>query len=87
MKKSDYEASGFPASFNDEDPDYDDGFYFPTDYHIPTPDEEEYWEDDNTEIDENESDDPSMYAHCGDWKDHPQNCAFCADDGCPLNRS
>lgn len=47
---------------------------------------DEYFFDEDD--DENEEfDDPSTYAHCGDWKDEPENCGFCADDECPLNRS
>ena len=105
MKKKDYEACGLPApDYFDSitDPNYDDGFYFPTDYHVPTPDDEEYWEDDEDDGDDDEDDgdddedenddgeedgdDPSTYAHYGDWKDEPENCAACADDECPLNR-
>ncbi len=47
--------------------------------------DEDYFDE---EDDENEEfDDPCTYAHCGDWKDEPENCGFCADDECPLNRS
>ena len=42
--------------------------------------------DDGYYSDENDND-PSTYAHCGDWEDEPENCSFCADDECPLNRS
>ena len=53
---------------------------------------DEYDEDDEEEDDEDDDeyeddDDPSTYAHCGDWEDEPENCSFCADDECPLNRS
>lgn len=42
---------------------------------------------DDDEYDDDEYDDPSTYAHCGDWEDEPENCASCADDECPLNKS
>ena len=101
MKKRDDDACGMPAPdyFDTKtDPNYDDGFYFPSDFHAPTPEDEEYWEDDDEydnedEYDEEEDeedevyDDPSTYAHCGDWEDAPGNCASCPDDECPLNRS
>ncbi len=96
MKKRDYEAAGLKAPDyfdNEKDSNFDDGFYFPTDYHVPTPEDEEFWEDseeDDDEFDEDdeeEYDDPSSNAHCGDWEDEPENCACCADDECPLNRS
>ena len=44
-------------------------------------------EDDDCDDEDDDWDDPSTYAHCGDWEDEPENCAFCADDDCPLNRS
>lgn len=47
-----------------------------------------YYSDVQEEENEDDDwDDPSTYAHCGDWEDEPENCAFCADDDCPLNRS
>lgn len=89
MKRRDYEARGFPVPWNNEDPNYDDGFYFPTDYHIPTPDEDGYWGDDGTEDDDGEPDDTDECygAKCHDYEDHPENCYHCADDECRMNRS
>ena len=102
MKKKDYEAAGLKAPDyfeNEKDSNFDDGFYFPTDYHVPTPEDEEFWEDDEDYGDEDDEDyeednddeevydDPSSYAHCGDWQDEFENCACCPDDECPLNRS
>ena len=49
--------------------------------------QEEENENDEWDDEDDEWDDPSTYAHCGDWEDEPENCAFCADDDCPLNRS
>ncbi|MDY5122461.1 MAG: hypothetical protein SPE59_01495 [Treponema sp.] len=51
--------------------------------------EDDDWddEDDDCDDEDDDCDDPSTYAHCGDWEDEPENCAFCADDDCPLNRS
>ena len=49
--------------------------------------QEEENEDDHWDEEDDDWDDPSTYAHCGDWEDEPENCAFCADDDCPLNRS
>ena len=49
--------------------------------------QEEENEDDDWDDEDDDWDDPSTYAHCGDWEDEPENCAFCADDDCPLNRS
>ena len=48
---------------------------------------DEYYFDEEDDDENEEFDDPSLYAHCGDWEDKPENCAFCADDECPLNRS
>ena len=50
---------------------------------------EDDWDDEDDDCDDEDDDwdDPSTYAHCGDWEDEPENCAFCADDDCPLNRS
>lgn len=45
MKKRDYEAAGLKAPDyfdNEKDSNFDDGFYFPTDYHVPTPEDEEF---------------------------------------------
>ena len=50
-------------------------------------DEEFDEEDEEFEDDEEEFDDPGMIARCADWKDEPENCSFCADDECPLNKS
>lgn len=51
--------------------------------------EDDDWDDEDDDCDDEDDDwdDPSTYAHCGDWEDEPENCAFCADDDCPLNRS
>jgi hypothetical protein len=48
-----------------------------------------YEEDDNNyeEDDEEDWNDPSTYAHCGDWEDEPENCYHCADDECLMNKS
>ena len=89
MKKRDYESIGMPAPDyfdNSTDPNDDDGFYFPTDFHAPTPEDEEYWEEEEDDDDGDDGDGPSTYAHCGDWEDEPENCASCADDECPLNK-
>ena len=65
--------------FHSDESEYDDNDEYSEDYENDDGDEED-------DDDENE-DDPSMYAHCGDWEDEPENCAFCADDECPMNRS
>ena len=51
--------------------------------------EDDDWDDEDDDWDDEDDDwdDPSTYAQCGDWEDEPENCAFCADDDCPLNRS
>ena len=58
---------------------------------MPSPEDEEYWEEDDDFEDEDDGeedfDDPSTYAHCSDWEDEPDNCACCADDECPMNKS
>jgi hypothetical protein len=33
-----------------------------------------------------ECDEPRSRAYCTDWEDEPENCGFCAEDGCPMNR-
>lgn len=67
-----------------DDEEYDE--YDEDDDEEDDEDDDEY--EDNDEDDEDEDDDdPSTYAHCGDWEDEPENCSFCADDECPLNRS
>jgi len=38
------------------------------------------------EEDEEDWNDPSLYANCSDWEVEPENCYHCSEDECPMNR-